>query len=152
MMRASTLKRRIAQRRREQAGEVVSDFIATRKREAYDRTALFERDRGVCANCGTDMDAVKKRYREADWLDKQILAQDHGIPVSRQNGDWWDGDHTVPVVEGGSSDLSNLRTLCLKCHRAESDKLVARKAKALRVARKFNAEFATRDPHTEEVL
>ena len=30
----------------------------------------------------------------------------------------WDADHIVPVVEGGGEcDLSNIRTLCLLCHR-----------------------------------
>jgi len=30
----------------------------------------------------------------------------------------WDADHIVPVIEGGGEcDLSNMRTLCLKCHR-----------------------------------
>jgi hypothetical protein len=29
----------------------------------------------------------------------------------------WDADHIVPVVEGGGEcDLSNIRTLCLRCH------------------------------------
>jgi 5-methylcytosine-specific restriction protein A len=31
----------------------------------------------------------------------------------------WDADHIIPVAEGGGAcDLSNMRTLCLKCHRA----------------------------------
>jgi 5-methylcytosine-specific restriction endonuclease McrA len=31
----------------------------------------------------------------------------------------WDADHTVPVAEGGGQcDLSNMRTLCLRCHSA----------------------------------
>jgi 5-methylcytosine-specific restriction endonuclease McrA len=30
----------------------------------------------------------------------------------------WDADHIAPVAEGGGEcDLSNIRTLCLKCHR-----------------------------------
>jgi 5-methylcytosine-specific restriction enzyme A len=30
----------------------------------------------------------------------------------------WEADHILPVVEGGGEcDLSNLRTLCLRCHR-----------------------------------
>src|SRR5262249_38303914 len=31
----------------------------------------------------------------------------------------WDADHILPVAAGGGEcDLSNMRTLCLKCHRA----------------------------------
>ena len=30
----------------------------------------------------------------------------------------WDADHIVPVVAGGGEcDLSNIRTLCIRCHR-----------------------------------
>jgi 5-methylcytosine-specific restriction endonuclease McrA len=36
----------------------------------------------------------------------------------------WDADHIVPVAEGGGEcDLSNLRTLCLKCHRQATAEL-----------------------------
>jgi 5-methylcytosine-specific restriction endonuclease McrA len=36
----------------------------------------------------------------------------------------WDADHIVPVAEGGGEcDLSNLRTLCLKCHRVRTAEL-----------------------------
>lgn len=41
----------------------------------------------------------------------------------------WDADHIVPVVEGGGEcDLSNIRTLCLRCHREVTA--------ALRIARR----------------
>lgn len=40
----------------------------------------------------------------------------------------WDADHIVPVVEGGGEcDLSNIRTLCLRCHRAMTAALRARR-------------------------
>ena len=36
----------------------------------------------------------------------------------------WDADHIVPVAEGGGEcDLSNMRTLCLKCHRIHTAEL-----------------------------
>jgi hypothetical protein len=36
----------------------------------------------------------------------------------------WDADHIVPVVEGGGEcDLSNIRTLCLRCHRQVTQQL-----------------------------
>ena len=36
----------------------------------------------------------------------------------------WHADHIVPVSEGGGAcDLSNLRTLCWRCHRAETTAL-----------------------------
>jgi 5-methylcytosine-specific restriction enzyme A len=45
----------------------------------------------------------------------------------------WEADHVVPVVEGGGEcALSNYRTLCLPCHRAETAKLAARRAEKRR--------------------
>jgi 5-methylcytosine-specific restriction endonuclease McrA len=36
----------------------------------------------------------------------------------------WDADHIVAVAEGGGEcDLANMRTLCLKCHRARTAEL-----------------------------
>jgi 5-methylcytosine-specific restriction endonuclease McrA len=54
----------------------------------------------------------------------------------------WEADHIVPVVEGGGASrdqdpLANLRTLCLRCHRAETRALAARRAKARRQQREL---------------
>lgn len=46
--------------------------------------------------------------------------------------DLWEADHIIPRVEGGANTLENLRTLCLKCHRAETAKLARRRACARR--------------------
>lgn len=36
----------------------------------------------------------------------------------------WDADHIVPVAEGGGQcDLSNMRTLCVLCHRKATEAL-----------------------------
>ena len=36
----------------------------------------------------------------------------------------WDADHILPVTEGGGEcDLDNIRTLCLRCHRAVTAQL-----------------------------
>jgi 5-methylcytosine-specific restriction endonuclease McrA len=47
----------------------------------------------------------------------------------------WDADHIVPVAEGGGAcDLSNIRTLCLVCHReatrALRERLAVRRAQS----------------------
>lgn len=48
----------------------------------------------------------------------------------------WEADHIVPVIEGGGEcDISNLRTLCLPCHRAETAKLARRRADARKAAK-----------------
>ena len=48
-------------------------------------------------------------------------------------------DHIIPIAEGGTSDRSNLRALCVACHKRETAALAARLAK-------------TRNPDMQEVL
>ena len=79
----------------------------------YLREQVFARDRGVCAACGVDTEAVRRDKRKLDWASRRQFEKDWG-----QRRHLWDADHIIPVVEGGGEcDLSNMRTLCLKCHR-----------------------------------
>ncbi len=147
-MKASLLKRRMALRK---AGPQ-PEFEPTRVREAFDRNALFDRDRGRCI-CGADTVAQRQEFKDAlDHLEREDILRKYGIPRHRASGEWYDGHHRVPVIEGGSSDLSNIDTVCLLCHAKLSAELAAKKAKALRVAAKFNPEYQTKQPHAEEVL
>jgi len=80
---------------------------------AYLRQQVFLRDRGVCAQCGLDTEALRKDKRKLDYAARRQFEKDWG---------WrrhlWDADHILPVAEGGGEcDLANMRTLCLKCHR-----------------------------------
>ena len=80
----------------------------------YLREQVFARDRGVCGVCGLDVEALRRDKRKLDWRSRREFEREWG---GRRN--LWDADHIVPVVEGGGEcDLSNMRTLCLKCHRA----------------------------------
>jgi 5-methylcytosine-specific restriction enzyme A len=80
----------------------------------YLRERVFERDRGVCAACGLDTEALRKDKRKLDYNARRAFEKEWG---GRRH--LWDADHIVPVAEGGGEcDLSNLRTLCLHCHRA----------------------------------
>ena len=88
------------------------------------RERVFERDKGICAACGLNCVAEYSRLRKL-----------RGVARARALADWqtgrrksiWDADHIVPVAEGGGEcDLSNLRTLCLKCHRLCTAKLRSR--------------------------
>src|SRR5579875_601178 len=62
----------------------------------------------------------------SDWcVEEWKLRSDPGHLRERKT--LWDADHIVPVAEGGGEcDLSNMRTLCLKCHRAHTAELRAR--------------------------
>ena len=89
----------------------------------YLRQQVFARDRGVCALCGVDTEALRKDKRKLDYAARRQFEKEWG---GRKN--LWDADHIVPVVEGGGEcDLSNMRTLCLKCHREVTAALLRRK-------------------------
>jgi len=85
----------------------------------YLRERVFERDRGVCAVCGLDTEAMRKDKRKLDWAARRAFEREWG---GRRN--LWDADHIVPVAEGGGEcDLTNMRTLCLRCHREATAQL-----------------------------
>ena len=91
----------------------------------YLRAQVFARDHGVCAQCGLDTEAMRKDKRKLDYHARRQFEKDWGL---RRH--LWDADHSIPVAEGGGEcDLSNMRTLCLKCHRAATAALRARLAK-----------------------
>ena len=56
---------------------------------------------------------------EVTSLDAFKLLKQRGLKTRHPERTLGVADHIVPVVEGGGEcDLSNMRTLCLKCHRA----------------------------------
>jgi 5-methylcytosine-specific restriction endonuclease McrA len=88
----------------------------------YLREKVFERDKGVCALCGTDTEALRKHKRKLDYAARRLFEKKWGKRRSL-----WDADHVVPVAEGGGEcDLDNMRTLCLECHRKVTAELRAR--------------------------
>ena len=88
----------------------------------YLREQVFARDRGVCAQCGLDTEALRKEKRKLDYAARRQFEKQWG-----RRRCLWDADHIVPVAEGGGEcDLANMRTLCLKCHRAATAALRAR--------------------------
>jgi len=85
------------------------------------RERVFERDRGICAICGLDCLAEFRRIRRLRGASRVRAAAEWSL---RGRKSLWDADHIVPVVEGGGvCDLSNMRTLCLKCHRSHTAEL-----------------------------
>ena len=88
------------------------------------RWKLKQRDHGICVLCQIDTIALQKEYLQLDRATRSEFLKRHGIPWGRECSDWWDADHIIPVIEGGGEcDLSNLRTLCIPCHRKETRRL-----------------------------
>lgn len=120
------------------------------------RSAVHRRDKGVCALCEFDADAVvaqahalwygpsqARHYGEpaSDRAGYEALKADlkaRGFPLDYGMGPdgWkslWEADHIVPVVDGaGACGLDNMRTLCVPCHKRVSADLAKRRAEERR--------------------
>lgn len=89
-----------------------------RTQPGYVREKVYERDRGVCSGCGVDTLAASRQLRYSRGERRKALLLHWGLRT-RTRRSLWDADHIVPVAEGGGEcDLDNIRTLCLRCHRA----------------------------------
>jgi len=107
-----------------------------RSSTSYLRECVLERDRGICASCGTDTVRARRRVMRLPFARRMSELRallERGV-IHRRRKSWWEADHIVPVVEGGDSNLENLRTLCIPCHRSETAALRARRASALPLA------------------
>jgi len=62
------------------------------------RTAIVERDRGACQDCGRGLGHLPKWYTEVH--------------------------HIVPRLRGGGDHPANLKTLCVECHRKYTDEML----------------------------
>jgi len=94
----------------------------------YLREQVFARDQGICAVCGISTESLRKEFRKLDYRARRQFLKEWKLKE-----DWrrslWDADHLIPVAEGGGEcDLANMRTLCLKCHRAATAELRKRLA------------------------
>ena len=79
----------------------------------YLREQVFARDRGVCALCSIDTEALRREKRKLDFAARRQFEKEWG-----RRRTLWDADHVLPVSRGGGEcDLANMRTLCLLCHR-----------------------------------
>ena len=94
----------------------------------YLREKVLARDRGVCAVCRVDCEAAWLNLRRQRGAARLKILRAWGLKAGWRKS-LWDADHIVPVVEGGGEcDLDNIRTLCLKCHRAATSELRKRRA------------------------
>lgn len=96
----------------------------------YVRQLVLRRDKGICSHCGINTISTFLRLRKARGSRRNEMLAFWGLQKMTRRS-LWDADHILPVAEGGGEcDLNNLRTLCLKCHRAVTAELRARLAAA----------------------
>jgi hypothetical protein len=89
-----------------------------RTQPGYVREKVLERDRGICAACNVDTLAAGRQLRYSRGSRRSELLKHWGLRT-RTRKSLWDADHIVAVaLGGGECDLDNIRTLCLRCHRA----------------------------------
>src|SRR5262249_14520909 len=92
---------------------------------SYLREQVFKRDRGRCALCGLDTENLRRRLCVLARRNRQAWRRQIAeLKIPRKRATLWDADHIVPVCQGGGEcGLDNVRTLCLACHRRETERL-----------------------------
>jgi 5-methylcytosine-specific restriction endonuclease McrA len=99
-------------RRRRWHPACVDHYNESDPREA--RRRLRKRDRGRCASCGLDTVKLRHSIRGPGSFKK---TRELGFKPRRS---FWELDHIVPLIDGGSHDFSNLQTLCTPCHQRKT--------------------------------
>lgn len=130
-------KRGRLDRRRRWHPACVDAYNASDPREA--RRRVRRRDRGVCAGCGLDTYALKRRLRGRGSHRK---LRELGFKPRKS---LWELDHVVPLIDGGGHELRNLQTLCTPCHKRKTAEEAARRGERRRQRARRDAERALLD-------
>ncbi len=113
-----------------------------RTQPRYLREQVFARDKGMCSSCGVDTSVALRRLRRSRGS-RRVEQMAHWGLKTKLRKSLWDADHILPVSEGGGEcDLRNIRTLCLRCHRAATAALRERVRRA-KVAAMLETSCAT---------
>lgn len=125
-------KREVSGRRRTFCSDACVHEWRLRSSTSYLRDCVFERDRGVCAICRIDTVKLRRSVMRLPFASRmrEVRALIARGALTRGRKSWWEADHIVPVVEGGDSNLENIRTLCIACHRSVTAELRARRRAA----------------------
>jgi 5-methylcytosine-specific restriction protein A len=96
---------------------------------------VHARDKGVCALCTRDCEALYRKIRVTKRARRLARLAELALPAYLlRRKRYWEVDHITPVIEGGGScGLENLRTLCWECHKRATRELAIRRGR-VRVA------------------
>ena len=131
--------REVPEGRRTFYGKECVDGWLIRRGQTYAASYVYKRDHGVCARCGLDTRAFKKRvdelcrlrwpppgwYRmQQDKVAVRHFAADLLLTEKQLFQRFWEAHHKQAVSEGGGEcGLDNYETLCVWCHKAETREL-----------------------------
>ncbi len=94
--------------------EFCVDEWKLRSNPGHLRERVLERDKGICAQCGMNCVAQFRHIKRLRGTARLRAHQEWKIGKRKS---LWEADHILPVIEGGGEcDLTNMQTLCLKCH------------------------------------
>lgn len=103
-----------------------SDDFAIKYFPSHTRSAVFARDKGVCAGCGFDIGKLERAISAALWKFGHggFTRRDARILLNELKAEW-QADHIVECARGGwGLGIENFRTLCIECHKKETARLV----------------------------
>ena len=119
--------------------ECVDEFLLRSSGSAL-RSAVFRRDKGICAACGCDAQKIERIAADADlaysktiqhppaacwgWWKREIFAVFARMGFN-YNQSFWEADHILEVSAGGETTLDNTQTLCVPCHKEKTRKMHA---------------------------
>ncbi|HEX9986583.1 MAG TPA: HNH endonuclease [Thermoanaerobaculia bacterium] len=130
-------KTEVSGRRRTFCSDACVHEWRLRSSTSYLRDCVFERDKGICAICRVDTVRLRRATLRLPFgrrmIELKALAARGFVTKGRKT--WWEADHIQAVVEGGDSNLENVRTLCIACHRGVTRELRARRKPAPRAVR-----------------
>ena len=112
ILHTSGAKKGVVDRRRRWHLACVDIYNTTDPREL--RRRARRRDRGICAICRLDTYELRRRLKGRG---RTARLRAKGFIPRRS---LWELDHIIPLIDGGSHDLTNLQTLCAPCHHKKS--------------------------------
>ena len=116
---------------------------------------LAQRDNGICSLCRLNTLHLQHAiaWYQAHWRPNQASIHEFKFALGHLAARWprrlWDIDHIQPKSQGGAWwAVRNLRTLCLQCHWAETQRLIHGRVLDLVETKSMNAPSRGKHPST----